>query len=83
MAKQNEMIAKLEKFHAYIENEAWQSARGREISFQGYKSSEKKLKILAVFLDNKLKSDTHISNICRKVCDTTKFSKDIKIIYCI
>ena len=79
---QNEMIANPDKFHALLVRKDRENTAGQNISFQGHAiKSEETVKLLGVTLDNKLNFDTHISNLCKKSCDTTKRSEKAKIIY--
>ena len=67
MARSNEMIANLNKFHALFVKKDQTDTSGINLDFLGQSiQSEESVKLLGVTLDYKLNFDPHISNICKK-----------------
>ena len=73
--EQNEMIANPEKFHAILLRKNQTNTSGEDININGkIIKSKETVKFLGVTLDYKLDFDPHISNLCKKSCNTVKCS---------
>ena len=73
--EQNEMIANPENFHAILLRKNQTNTIGEKININDKViKSEETVKLLGVTLDYKLDFDPHISNLCKKSCNTVKCS---------
>ena len=80
--KENHMIPNSSKFHALLIKKDQTNTSGEKISIRGKTiESENSVKLLGIQLVNKLNFDPHISELCRKSCNSTKCSKEASVLY--
>ena len=78
----NEMNANPDKFHAIIVKKDQSDTTGINIKIKGQNIlTESTVKLLGVKLDYKLNFDPHISDLCKKSCESAECFEKIKTIY--